>query len=108
MAFTFHGLWSTRWRWRTFRATKHQQNNRKCWKKLRTPPRRPSLNNPWARRHCWDQLWSLPGDLSRKFEHAPNCREVCSPTLDKWSKAAVCKRVSWAMQEGWWEPSFYL
>jgi hypothetical protein len=30
-----------------------------------------------------DQLWSLPGDLKRKFEHAPHCREVCSPHLDK-------------------------
>jgi transposase len=29
------------------------------------------------------QLWSLPGDLNRKFEHAPHCREVCSPLLDK-------------------------
>jgi hypothetical protein len=48
--------------------------------KIRT---RLSSNNPWARRHRWDQLWSLPGDLSRKFEHAPHCREVCSPTLDK-------------------------
>jgi hypothetical protein len=34
------------------------------------------------RRHRWDQLWSLP-DLNRKFEHAPHCREVCSPPLDK-------------------------
>jgi hypothetical protein len=30
-----------------------------------------------------DQLWSLPGDLNRKFEHAPHCREVGSPPLDK-------------------------
>jgi hypothetical protein len=26
-----------------------------------------------ARRHHWDQLWSLPGDLNRKSEHAPYC-----------------------------------
>jgi hypothetical protein len=25
----------------------------------------------------------LTGDLNRKFEHAPQCRKVCSPTLDK-------------------------
>jgi hypothetical protein len=31
----------------------------------------------------WDQLWSLPGYLKRKFEHAPHCHEVCSPPLDK-------------------------
>jgi hypothetical protein len=31
-------------------------------------------NSPWARKHRWDQLWSLPGDhLNRKFEHAPHC-----------------------------------
>jgi hypothetical protein len=31
-----------------------------------------------------DQLWSLPRDINRKkFEHAPHCREVCSPPLDK-------------------------
>jgi hypothetical protein len=48
---------------------------------LRTHPRRLSLNKPWARRHWWDQLWSSPGDLNRKFEDAPHCREVCSPTL---------------------------
>jgi hypothetical protein len=30
-----------------------------------------------------DQLWSLPGDLKRKSEHAPHCREACSLTLDK-------------------------
>jgi hypothetical protein len=30
-----------------------------------------------------DQLWSLPGVLNRIFEHAPHCREVCSPPLDK-------------------------
>jgi hypothetical protein len=46
------------------------------------------------------QLWSLPGDLNRKFEHAPHCREVCSPTLDKWSKTAARKRMSWATREG--------
>jgi hypothetical protein len=32
-----------------------------------------SPNNPWGCRHRWGQLWSLPGDLNRKFEHAPHC-----------------------------------
>jgi hypothetical protein len=58
---------------KTFRVTKHQQNKRQFWKNLRTHQRRLSLNNPWARRHRWDQLWSLPGDLNRKSEHAPHC-----------------------------------
>jgi hypothetical protein len=62
-------------------------------KKLRTHPRRPLPNNPCARRRRWDQLWSLPGYLNRKFEHGPYCCEVCFPALDKWSKAAACKCV---------------
>jgi hypothetical protein len=51
----------------------YQEPAKKCWIILRTPPRRPSPNKPWARRYRWDQLWSLPGDLNRKFEHAPHC-----------------------------------
>jgi hypothetical protein len=48
--------------------------NVKIWELIHSLP-----NNPWAHRHRWDQSWSLPGDLNRKFEHAPCCREVCSP-----------------------------
>jgi hypothetical protein len=89
----FKGRSSVIWRRWTFWVTKQQQNDRKCWKNLRIHPWRPSPNDPWARRHRWDQLWSLPGDLNRKFEYVPHCCEVCSPTLDKWSKAAACKCV---------------
>jgi hypothetical protein len=53
-----------------------------------------------SRRHRCDQLWCLPGDLNRKFEHVLQCHEACSLTLDKWSKAAARKRVSWATREG--------
>jgi hypothetical protein len=49
----------------------------------------------------------LPGDLNRKFEHAPHCRKVCSPSLDEWSKAEACKRVSWATREGQRGPNFH-
>jgi hypothetical protein len=59
MAFTFQGRSIVSLRWPTFRMTKCQQNDRKCLKDSRTHPWRPSLNNPWARRHCWDQLWSF-------------------------------------------------
>jgi hypothetical protein len=45
-------------------------------------------------------VMEMPGDLKRNFEHAPHCRRVCSLTLDKWSKAAAHKRVSWATREG--------
>jgi hypothetical protein len=63
----------------------------KMLKNLRTLPQRLSLNNPWARRHHWDQLWSV-SDLYRKSEHSPHCHEVCSPTLQM-IKAAACKCV---------------
>jgi hypothetical protein len=69
-----------------FRATKSQQNYRKCWKNSNAHSWRASLNNPRAHRNHWDQLWSLPGDLRRKCECAPHCHRVCSPTLDKWQK----------------------
>jgi hypothetical protein len=48
---------------------------------LRIRPRWPSPSNLWARRNRWDQLWSLPGYLNRKFEHAPNFRGVWSRLL---------------------------
>jgi hypothetical protein len=52
----------------------------------KTHPQRPSANNPWSHRQHWDQLWSLPGNLNRKCEHASHCCKVCSPILDKWWK----------------------
>jgi hypothetical protein len=81
LPFMFQGWSSVSWRWRTFRATKHQHNARKCWKNLRIHPQRLSSNNPWAHRHRWDQLWSLPEDLNRKFEHATLPRSLFS---DSW------------------------
>jgi hypothetical protein len=65
MASTFHSQSSVSWRWRTFRVT----STSKTAENVETQPRRPSLNNPWARRHGWDQLWSFPGDVNRKSEH---------------------------------------
>jgi hypothetical protein len=44
-----------------FRMT-NVQDRQKMLKNWRTHPRRLSLNNPWARRHQWDQLLSLPDD----------------------------------------------
>jgi hypothetical protein len=49
------------------------ENDRKCWTNLKTHPQRPLPNNPRVCRHRWDQLWSLPGDLNRKFEHVLCC-----------------------------------
>jgi hypothetical protein len=80
-------------------SKKKKKKKKNCWKNSRTLPQRPSPNNPWAHRHQWDQLWSLPGDVKRKFEHMPHCHEICSTTLDKWSKAVVCKCLSWANED---------
>jgi hypothetical protein len=68
--------------------------------KIRTHLWRPLLYNPWAHRHCWTQLWSLPGNLNTKFEHALHCCEVCSLIVDKWSRWVARKRVPRAMREG--------
>jgi hypothetical protein len=47
----------------------------------RTYQRRPSPNNQWVRRHRRDELWSLSGNLSRKFEHLPHCSFITTTRL---------------------------
>jgi hypothetical protein len=54
---------------------------------LRTHPWRSLLNNPWARRHLWDQLWSFP-DFNRKSEHVLHRHKVCSPDSCKMIKSS--------------------
>jgi hypothetical protein len=84
-------------RWQTFRMTKHQQNDRKCWRNSGIHPQRPSPNSPCACRHHWDQLWSLPGDLSRKFEHVPHCSFIttmCPPT-HPWKPQSLWLTTAW-------------
>jgi hypothetical protein len=68
MIFPFQSWSSVSWKWRKFRATKNQKNNRKCWNNLRTHPRRLLPNNPWACRHRRDQLWSLQEILTENFK----------------------------------------
>jgi hypothetical protein len=97
MGFTFQGQLSVSWRWQTFRLSKHQQNDQKCWKYLRTHPRRPSPNNPWAHRHHLDQLWSLPGDVNRKFEHVPGCSFIMTMRSPKrpWKLQSLWLTTTW-------------
>jgi hypothetical protein len=80
-----------------FRVTKHQQNDRKCWKIPRTHPRRLSLNNPWACRHYWDRLWSLPGNLNTKFEHALHCFFITTtrPPTRPWKPQSLWLTGTW-------------
>jgi hypothetical protein len=94
MEFIFQGQSSVSWRWRTFRVTKHQLNDRKCWKNSRTHPQKPSPNNPWAWRHHWDQLWSLPGDVNRKFQHVPYCSFITTahPSMHPWKPQSLWLR----------------
>jgi hypothetical protein len=52
----------------------------------RTHPQRPLPNNPWVGRNHWDQLWSLPGDLYRQFEHVSYCSFITTthPPMHSW------------------------
>jgi hypothetical protein len=98
MAFTFQGQSSVSWRWQMIRVTKHHQNDRKCWKFLRrTHQQRPSPNNPWARRQCWDQVWSLPEDLNRRFEHAQHCSFITTtrPLTHPWKPHRLWLTTTW-------------
>jgi hypothetical protein len=64
---------------------------------LRTCPRILSVNNPWARKHHWNQLWSLPRDLNTKFEHALHCRVITtmhSPTRP-WKPQCLWLTTTW-------------
>jgi hypothetical protein len=65
LAFTFQGWSSVSWRWRTFRVTKQQQNDRKCWKNW-------ELINEDRRRPI-HKLADTLGDLNRKSDYAPHC-----------------------------------
>jgi hypothetical protein len=70
---------------------------RKCWKNSRTHPQRQSPNNPSAHRHCRDQLWSLPGGLNRKFEHAPRCSFITTvrPPTCPWKPQSLWLTATW-------------
>jgi hypothetical protein len=54
----------------------------KTLKKFENSSRKTVAEQSMSSQHHWDQLWSLPGDLNRKFEHVPHCRKVCSPTVE--------------------------
>jgi hypothetical protein len=58
---------------------------------------RPSLNNPWILRHRWDQLWSLPGDLNRKSEHASHCSFIMAMCLHthSWKPRSLWLTIAW-------------
>jgi hypothetical protein len=99
MAFTFQGWSSFSWRWWTFRVTKHQQNDGKCWKNSITHPWRPSPNNPWGRRHRWDQLQRLPWDLNRKLEHGLHCSFIMTtrPHTHPWKPQSLWLTTTWLL-----------
>jgi hypothetical protein len=58
-----------------------------------------SLNNPWACRHHWGQLWSLPGDLNITFEHAPHCSFIMttSPPTHPWKPQSLWLTTTWLL-----------
>jgi hypothetical protein len=69
----------------------------KCWKNSKTHPWGPSPNNPRTRRHRWDQLWSLPGDLNRKLEDAPHCSFITTrrPPTRPWEPQSLWLTTTW-------------
>lgn len=97
MAFTFQGWSSVSWKRETFRVTKHQQNDKKYLKILKT--------YPWS--ELTDPLEIGYGAcLEILAENVNVCfivlhfHEVCSMTHEKWSEVATHKCVSWATREG--------
>jgi hypothetical protein len=66
-------------------------------KKFKNTSRRPSPNNPWSRRHRWDQLWSLAGDLHWKFEHVPHCSFIMTtlPPTRPWKPQSLWLTTTW-------------
>jgi hypothetical protein len=85
--FTFPDWSSFSWRWRTFRATKHRQKERK-WRNLIAHPWRLSMNDPWAHGRHWNQFFSSPGDVNKKFEHVPNTHP--------WKPQSVWPTTTWS------------
>jgi hypothetical protein len=82
MVLTFQCRSSVSWRWWAFRANKQKQNDRKYWINSGTYPRRPSPNNPWARRLCRDQSWSFPANL--KTENLKKLKKNVCQTGKNW------------------------
>jgi hypothetical protein len=69
MTFTFQGQSNFSWRWW---AIKHQQSDWLWRTNLRTHPQRPSPDNPWTHRHCWNQcqdIWTENLNWLRHYEH---------------------------------------
>jgi hypothetical protein len=65
--------------------------------KLREPIHEDRRRTIHDLRHSWDQLWSMPGDLNRKPEHAQHAKFV--PRLSTNYKKQWNVNVSWAMRQ---------
>jgi hypothetical protein len=52
--------------------------------------------HPWAHRHLWNQLWNLPRDRNRHFEHALYGYFIttCPPTRP-WKPCDLCLTRAW-------------
>jgi hypothetical protein len=54
-------------------TSKMTENAQKNW---RNYPRKTVAKQSMSSQTLLDQLWSLPGDLNRKSEHAPHCHHL--------------------------------
>jgi hypothetical protein len=90
LAFMFQDRSNVSWRCRLFRATKPAKWI-KCWKNSRTPPQ----NHRWTIHELADTT-GISYEVSQvilteNLNMNCNCHEVCSPTLNIWSKAVAHK-----------------
>jgi hypothetical protein len=66
-------------------------------KNSRTRPWRLLPYYPWAHRHCWNQIWSLPGDLNRKSDHTLHCSFIMTTRLPTcpWKPLSLWLTMTW-------------
>jgi hypothetical protein len=58
-----------------------------------------SPNSPWARRHCLDQLWSLPRDINKKFGTTTTGSFIMTvhPPTNSWKPQNLWLTITWIL-----------
>jgi hypothetical protein len=91
MTFTFQGRSSVSWGWQMFRVTKHQKKteNVERIRELLHEDRRRTIHV--LADNVRISYWSLPGNMNRKFEHAPYCSSITTtgPPTRPWKPQSL-------------------
>jgi hypothetical protein len=101
-AFEWHSVSrpvSGSWRW-TFRATKRQHNDIKCWKDLKIHPRRPPSNNPWTLQTPLGSVVEFAQNLNKILNTRLIAAEFVPRLLTNDQKQRRIILLSWATREG--------